>query len=134
MKHLKAYKIFELSNEDEVNINLYVQDLLSDIKADGVRVFTHNHLPSRYRVAIGEYSDQVIFKYSDVANEVNHLKSYFINELGMRLGEVDVYFDDGKSMNSRLLGWEKLKQLESDDVRSMGKLRSLCSLTLNFIR
>jgi hypothetical protein len=134
MKHLKVYKIFELSNQDEVNINLYVRDLLSDIQSDGVRVFTYNHLPSRYRVAIGEYSDLIAFKYSDVSNEIKHMISYFINELGMRLGEVDVYFTDGKSMSSRLLGWEKLKQLESDDVNSLGNRRHLCSLTLNFIK
>lgn len=135
MKHLTTYKLFEAytgggSFVDDDAVYDYVNDLFAEIKSSGVRIFTASHFPSRYRVIIGEYSDQRAFSYSEVSDEIGHMISYFINECGMRLGDVDITFTKGSSsiMPNRLLGWEKLKQLET-----MKDEKFIFSLTINFM-
>ena len=100
----------------------YIQDIFSGIIDDGVRVFfARAGLPNRYTIRIGEYSDQVKFKYSDISNEIEHLKSYLINDRNMRLSDVEVDFvgcfsSDVYGYGRRLEGWERLNVLKEKDM------------------
>lgn len=137
MKHLTTYKLYESFLQDRKEIRDYVSDLFSGIISEGVRVFVYvERVPTKYKIVIGEYSDQVEFKYSDISSEVEHIKSYFINEGDMRLGDVAVdvvgdkphlvvreLFGNGK----RLLGWEKLEILSKEDP-------TLYSISIEFER
>lgn len=121
----------------------YIQDIFSGIIDDGVRVFfARAGLPNRYTIRIGEYSDQVKFKYSDISNEIEHLKSYLINDRNMRLSDVEVdvvkpvkdgmgtYMSFGSNVfgyGRRLEGWEKLNILKEKDTE-------MYSMAISFVR
>lgn len=128
-------------NETNVNESLleikedaeYIQDIFSGVIDDGVRVFfARAGLPNRYTIRIGEYSDQVKFKYINISNEIEHLKSYLINECNMRLSDVEVDFVECNSSDvygygRRLEGWEKLNILKEKDTE-------MYSMAISFVR
>lgn len=135
MKHLKGYNESIKANEslNIKDVNFYIQDLFSDVIDSGVRVFLHKAgLPSRYTIKIGEYSDQVKFKYSDISDEIEHLKSHLINDGNMRLSdvEVDLVKDTQRyeifGYGRRLQGWERLNILKEKDIE-------LYSMSIGFI-
>ena len=142
---------FVLNSKKKINESIleikedaeYIQDIFSGVIDDGVRVFfARAGLPNRYTIKIGEYSDQVKFKYSTISNEIEHLKSYLINDCNMRLSDVEVdvvkpirdgmgnSYMSGENIfgyGKRLEGWEKLNILKEKDTE-------MYSMAISFVR
>jgi hypothetical protein len=135
MKHLTTYNLHESFLHERKEVRNYINDLFAEVKSNGVRIFVYCHrVPTTYKIIIGEYSDQVMFSYSDVSDEIGHMISYFINDGNMRLGDVNMDGDfvkgrakDYGKIPGRLLGWEKLKFLET-----MKDEKCIFSITINF--
>lgn len=130
MRYLKSFESIHNSGDSEkVIIRQYVSDIFSEVEENRIRVF-YSKFRSSSTVKIGEYSDQVSFRYSDVSNEINHLRSYLLEEHNTILGDVEfdralgvdvqnpfiefnnLYYKSGR----RLEGWEKLDILKITNI------------------
>lgn len=137
MKHIKPYKIFESTISE---ISEYVKDIFA--YAEEIDVFVERDAIRRgYNITIS-HNDNDKFKYSDVINEIEHMKSYFINEENMRLGRVDVItdtsvFDTGNYnycpinlYGGDTFGWKRLKFLE--DKKDSTQPNFICEIIITF--
>lgn len=94
MRYLKSYKTYESSE-----INLYVEDIFRDLEDNGFKVFvkyktTEGTLPYNPRFPNKAVSEEVLvdicnskkrFRYSEISQSVEHLKSFMKGE-GYQLG------------------------------------------------